>query len=80
MTVVRLRDIRSVKTRVSVPVTYADVWEFWLRYREISEEVDFITVHMLPYWEDIPPAPKMRPRMWMPSGSRWPWPFPARKS
>jgi glucan 1,3-beta-glucosidase len=46
--------IRSVKAQVSVPVTYADVWEYWLRYREIYEVVDFITIHILPYWEDIP--------------------------
>src|SRR6202023_372341 len=26
--------IRSVKSQVAVPVTYADVWEFWLRNRE----------------------------------------------
>ena len=26
--------IRSVKAQVSVPVTYADVWEYWLRNRE----------------------------------------------
>ena len=25
--------IRAVKARVRVPVTYADVWEYWLRYR-----------------------------------------------
>jgi glucan 1,3-beta-glucosidase len=46
--------IRSVKARVSVPVTYADVWEYWLRYREIGADVDFITVHILPYWENFP--------------------------
>ena len=51
-----LRDIiRSVKARVNIPVTYADVWEFWLRYRDVADEVDFVTVHMLPYWEDVPP-------------------------
>jgi exo-beta-1,3-glucanase (GH17 family) len=50
------RTIAEVKSRVSVPVTYADVWEFWLRYREISPEVDFITIHILPYWEDFPIA------------------------
>lgn len=47
--------IRSVKQRVDIPVTYADVWEFWLRYREVGAEVDFVTVHFLPYWEDVPP-------------------------
>ena len=46
--------IRSVKSQVTVPVTYADVWEFWLRNREIYDAVDFITVHILPYWEDFP--------------------------
>ena len=46
--------IRSVKSQVTVPVTYADVWEFWLRNREIYDAVDFITIHILPYWEDFP--------------------------
>ena len=56
MIVSDLREIiRSVKPRVDVPVTYADVWEFWLRYREIAADVDFVTVHLLPYWEDFPP-------------------------
>jgi len=48
--------IRHVKTQVSVPVTYADVWEFWLRYREVYDAVDFVTIHVLPYWEDFPVA------------------------
>ena len=46
--------IRSVKARISVPVTYADVWEFWLRYPEVHAAVDFVTIHILPYWEDFP--------------------------
>src|SRR5436309_14720925 len=46
--------IRSVKSQVSVPITYADVWEYWLRNREIYEAVDFVTIHILPYWEDFP--------------------------
>jgi exo-beta-1,3-glucanase (GH17 family) len=46
--------IRAIKARVKVPVTYADVWEFWLRNTEIANVVDFITIHILPYWEDFP--------------------------
>jgi exo-beta-1,3-glucanase (GH17 family) len=46
--------IRSVKAQVAVPVTYADVWEFWLRNGELYDAVDFITIHILPYWEDFP--------------------------
>ncbi|MBS0522639.1 MAG: glycoside hydrolase [Proteobacteria bacterium] len=46
--------IRQVKRRVKQPVTYADVWEFWLRNPQLADEVDFITIHLLPYWEDEP--------------------------
>jgi glucan 1,3-beta-glucosidase len=58
------RTIREVKAQVSMPVTYADVWEFWLRHREIAAAVDFITIHILPYWEDIPiPAAAAAPHV-----------------
>jgi glucan 1,3-beta-glucosidase len=46
--------IREVKARVKVPVTYADVWEYWLRNTDVAAAVDFITIHILPYWEDFP--------------------------
>lgn len=46
--------MREVKSRTSVPVTYADVWEFWLRNRSLADVADFVTVHILPYWEDDP--------------------------
>ena len=46
--------IREIKSRVAQPVTYADVWEFWLRYPDVQNAVDFVTVHILPYWEDFP--------------------------
>jgi glucan 1,3-beta-glucosidase len=46
--------IGSVKRQVPMPVTYADVWEFWLRNRELATTVDFVTIHILPYWEDHP--------------------------
>lgn len=46
--------IRAMKARVKVPVTYADVWEFWLRSPDVAAAVDFVTIHILPYWEDFP--------------------------
>src|SRR5205085_5869003 len=46
--------IRLVKAQVQVPVTYADVWEYWLKNREIYDAIDFVTIHILPYWEDFP--------------------------
>lgn len=51
--------IRGVKAQVTVPVTYADVWEYWLRNRELYDIVDFVTVHILPYWEDVPVRAKL---------------------
>src|SRR5262249_55914787 len=44
------RVIREVKAQVAMPVTYADVWEFWLRNRDLATAVDYITIHILPYW------------------------------
>lgn len=46
--------IRRVRAAVKQPVSYADVWEFWLKNPALAQEVDFITVHFLPYWEDFP--------------------------
>ena len=46
--------IREVKAAVPCPVTYADVWEFWNRNPELGPLVDFVTIHLLPYWEDFP--------------------------
>ena len=46
--------IRRVRDAVDVPVTYADVWEFWRKHPEVAEAVDFVTIHTLPYWEDEP--------------------------
>jgi exo-beta-1,3-glucanase (GH17 family) len=49
--------IRQVKSALpNVPVTYADVWEFWLKNPEVSYVTDFVTIHILPYWEDKPVA------------------------
>ncbi len=66
------RTIREVKAQVSMPVTYADVWEFWLRNREVAAAVDFITIHILPYWEDFPIPAKdaARPRRRHPQADR----------
>ncbi|MFA6899220.1 MAG: hypothetical protein WC256_03325, partial [Desulfurivibrionaceae bacterium] len=47
--------IRQVKDALpGVPVTYADVWEFWLKHPEVAQATDFVMIHILPYWEDNP--------------------------
>ncbi len=49
-------DIRYVKQRVHVPVSTAEPWHVWLHHPELAKSVDFITVHLLPYWEGVPEA------------------------
>ncbi len=46
--------IQNTKAQSKVPVTYADVWEFWIRYDSLAKYVDLITAHILPFWEDEP--------------------------
>lgn len=46
--------IARAKQLTKVPVTYADVWEFWLNHRNLEQSVDFVTIHLLPYWENNP--------------------------
>lgn len=48
--------IERVRNATHLPVTYADVWEFWLKNPELAPAVDFVTIHILPYWEDKPVA------------------------
>jgi len=46
--------IRRVGDATGLPVTYADVWGFWVRHAVLSEAVSFVTVHIIPYWDDDP--------------------------
>jgi glucan 1,3-beta-glucosidase len=50
--------LARVRAAVGTPVTYADVWEFWLRHPELAGSVDYLTIHILPYWEDQPVPPE----------------------
>jgi glucan 1,3-beta-glucosidase len=47
--------IRDVKAKSGLPVTYADIFEFWRRNPVLADAVDFMSVHILPHWDD--PAP-----------------------
>ena len=46
--------IRRVKAAIRQPVSYADVWVFFLKHPEVARELDYLTIHILPYWEDEP--------------------------
>ncbi|MGB9153967.1 MAG: glycosyltransferase [Alphaproteobacteria bacterium] len=46
--------IDTAKRQIAIPVTTAEPWHIWLQYPQLADSVDFITVHVLPYWEGIP--------------------------
>jgi cellulose synthase/poly-beta-1,6-N-acetylglucosamine synthase-like glycosyltransferase/exo-beta-1,3-glucanase (GH17 family) len=47
-----IREIRNVKRNVKVPVSTAEPWHIWLHYPELVKEVDYLAVHILPYWDE----------------------------
>jgi exo-beta-1,3-glucanase (GH17 family) len=49
-----MRYIERVRGSVSIPVSTCDPWHIWLKYPELVKHVDFICVHLLPYWEGLP--------------------------
>ncbi|MFD2180802.1 glycosyltransferase [Rhodoplanes azumiensis] len=48
-----IRYIQQVKREVggNVPVTTGEIYSTWLNHPELASAVDFIAVHILPYWE-----------------------------
>ncbi|MEM9685116.1 MAG: hypothetical protein AAF942_17725, partial [Pseudomonadota bacterium] len=48
--------IRDVKARSGLSVTYADIFEFWRRNPVLAEAVDFMSIHILPHWDDPTPV------------------------
>lgn len=44
----------KARAAVRVPVSTAEPWHIWLKYPELVKHVDYITVHLLPYWEGVP--------------------------
>lgn len=45
--------IKDVRKKVRQPVSTAEVWQTWLAHPELVDSVDFIAVHVLPYWEGV---------------------------
>jgi len=42
------------RAAIRQPVSTAEPWHIWEKYPELAQHVDFITVHLLPYWEGVP--------------------------
>ena len=45
--------IERVRHSVWAPISTAEPWHIWLKYPELVKHVDFIAVHLLPYWEGV---------------------------
>ncbi|HLT78645.1 MAG TPA: glycosyltransferase [Ferrovibrio sp.] len=50
-----IRRVRTELTGRHVEVSTAETWDIWLRYPQLGREVDFIAIHLLPYWEGQAP-------------------------
>jgi exo-beta-1,3-glucanase (GH17 family)/cellulose synthase/poly-beta-1,6-N-acetylglucosamine synthase-like glycosyltransferase len=48
-----MRYLDRVRGAIDQPVSTAEPWHVWLKYPELANHVDFITVHLLPYWEGV---------------------------
>jgi len=43
--------IDRVRAQVKVPVSTAEPYWVWRKYPQLADHVDFISIHLLPYWE-----------------------------
>lgn len=41
-------------TTIDMPVTTAEIWSIWLKSIKLVDAVDFLTIHIHPYWDGIP--------------------------
>jgi exo-beta-1,3-glucanase (GH17 family)/cellulose synthase/poly-beta-1,6-N-acetylglucosamine synthase-like glycosyltransferase len=42
------------RAAIGQPVGTAETWHTWLDHPELAQHVDYIGVHLLPYWEGVP--------------------------
>ena len=45
--------LQHVRSATKQPVSTAEPWHVWIDHPELAEHVDYIAVHMLPYWEGV---------------------------
>ncbi|HET7396068.1 MAG TPA: glycosyltransferase [Gammaproteobacteria bacterium] len=43
----------QVRKEVNQPVSTAEPWYTWIQHPELVKHVDFLAVHMLPFWEGV---------------------------
>ena len=48
-----LKLLDRARAAIEQPISTAEPWHVWLKNPELADHVDYITVHLLPYWEGI---------------------------
>ncbi|HEY1059465.1 MAG TPA: glycosyltransferase [Limnobacter sp.] len=43
----------AVRASTDIPVSTAEPWHIWLQNPELADHVDYIAVHLLPFWEGV---------------------------
>ena len=43
----------KARAQISQPISTAEPWHVWVKHPELADHVDYITIHLLPYWEGI---------------------------
>lgn len=46
--------LERLRRTLGVPVSTAEPWHVWMDNPQLVRHVDFITVHLLPYWDGVP--------------------------
>ncbi len=46
--------LQKARRELRTPVSTAEPWDFWVNNPEVANEVDFIAIHVLPYWAEVP--------------------------
>ncbi len=45
--------LNHVRAELGMPVGTAETWDVWVKNPELAQYVDFIAIHLLPYWEGV---------------------------
>jgi len=48
-----LKFLDKAREQIEQPISTAEPWHVWLKHPDLVDHVDYITVHLLPYWEGI---------------------------
>jgi exo-beta-1,3-glucanase (GH17 family)/cellulose synthase/poly-beta-1,6-N-acetylglucosamine synthase-like glycosyltransferase len=49
-----IRYLDKVRGKTKIPVSTAEPWHIWKKHPELVKHVDYLAVHVLPYWEGVP--------------------------